>query len=522
MGRYDRVIDPDAGDSLAMLVKWIRPGAAVLDVGAATGALGQYLSHQRDCIVDGVERDIGAAALARRHYRRMVAADLDHSDLATLFPPRAYDYVVCADVLEHLQRPERVLASARSLLREGGSLLISIPNAAYAPFLAELLGGQLQYRPVGLLDETHLRFVTRASLEQMLVAAGFATAALERVVKPPHESEFGAGYLEALPPAVRLFLEQSQEAYTYQFVVHAVLREEQHPDGMAAGGEQPFALPLRFVARLYWRTEDSPYAADRQVQALGEIGAGPQTLRFALPQKAGRVAGLLLELSDRETILELRGLRVYGSEGLVWSWSGLAEDLRRAAHERMTFVEREAPGTGVQAVVWAREPRLELPVGREELARCEGGCTVEAEVGWPLSPEYRQVLDHLRGRFAELTTVQEQVKDLTAERDRLGVLLEDRLRLLQETERAREEAVQERDRALGLLEERLALLQETERAWEEAVQERDRALGLLEERLVLLQTVSRQAQELEAEREQLRQRVEEKEVIEEPAGRDSP
>jgi 2-polyprenyl-3-methyl-5-hydroxy-6-metoxy-1,4-benzoquinol methylase len=513
-GRYARVIDPEAADSLALLVRWIRPGSTVLDVGTASGALGRFLREHRQCVLDGVERDLASAALARRHYRRLVIADLDRSGLASLAPAGAYDYVVCADVLEHLREPLEVLRAARGLLREGGHLLISIPNVAYAPLLAELLGGQLRYRPVGLLDESHLHFVTRASLEQMVEAGGFALADLARVVKPPHESEFDSRYLEALPPAVRGFLEQAEEAYTYQLLVDAVVREQQagrQPAGRAiepARASSPPAsprwpLPLRFVARLYWRSGDSPYEAGRQVEVLGEIGAGLQTLRFTLPPETGKVAGLLLELTDRETILELRGLRVHGPAGRVWDWSGSAEELRRAPHERMDFVERSAPGTGVQALILAREPRLELPLGGEALARCEGGCAVEAEVSWPPSPEYMQVLGGLQDRFEDLAAAQDRLAEMTAERDRLGLLLDERLRLLRETEKAWKEAVADRDRLGTLLDERLRLLQATEKARQEAVADRDRLGLLLDERLRLLQEAEQAWQEAVADRDRL-------------------
>jgi len=446
--RYDRVVDPEAADSLGRLARRIRPGTSVLDVGTASGALGRYLGGRPGCVVDGVERDLGAAALARRHYRRLVVADLDLSHPAGLAPPKTYDYVVCADVLEHLRDPGRVLAGLRGLLREGGQLLISIPNAGYAPFLAELLAGELRYRPVGLLDETHLRFVTRASLERMIAAAGFAAVALERVVRPAHESEFDTRSLEALPPAVRLFLDRSSEAYTYQFVVQAAPRGEGLPESPAEVEGERWPLPLRFVARLYWRPAGAAFDPERQVQALGEIGAGRQTLRFTLPPEAGPVAGLLLEPADRPAVLGLQALRVHGPAGPAWSWSGRAEDLSRSPHERITFVERDG-GEGVEAVVWAAEPRLELPLDGVELA---GGCTVEAEIGWPPSPEYMRMLETLSGRFAE-------VGGLIAERGRLGALLEERLRLLRQTEGAWREAVRERDRALVLLDERLALLE---------------------------------------------------------------
>lgn len=501
-GLYERSVDPAGEDSLAKLVRWIRPGSTVLDVGTAGGALGEYLSRRLNCTADGVERDLGAAALARRHYRRLVVADLERSDLGDIFPAGAYDYVVCADVLEHLREPGKVLASARGLLRPGGHLLVSIPNIGFAPFLAELLGGQWRYRPVGLLDETHLRFVTRDSLEEMLGEAGFSVAAWERVVKPAHESEFGTVYLEALPPAVRLFLDHLPEAGTYQFIVDAVEEPDQGARADLPAVPQRRPLPLSFVARVFWRSEGSSYAEERQVRALGEIGAGLQTLRFDLPP-VGRLGGLLLEPADRETILDLQGLRVYGPETLVWTWDGSLEELRRAGHDRLTLVEREA-GMGLQLVIHAREGRLELPLGTGDLARCDQGCRVEADLSWPLSPDYLRALDRLQGSFTEQAAAEQEATALLAERDRLGALLDERLRLLQETEEARHLAVAERDRAVVLLDERLALLEDVTRQARELTVERDRAVELLDERLALVQALTRQVAELEAERLQQR------------------
>jgi 2-polyprenyl-3-methyl-5-hydroxy-6-metoxy-1,4-benzoquinol methylase len=84
--------------------------------------------------------------------------DLDQVDLRDIFVGEQYDCIVCADVLEHLKSPERVLEQCRHLLKPGGRLLTSVPNAAYCGLLAELLLGEFRYRDEGLLDRTHLRF----------------------------------------------------------------------------------------------------------------------------------------------------------------------------------------------------------------------------------------------------------------------------------------------------------------------------------------------------------------------------
>ncbi|TMA14069.1 MAG: hypothetical protein E6J85_21755, partial [Deltaproteobacteria bacterium] len=52
--RYDRVVDLAGNDSLAGIARLVLAGSSVLDLGAATGALGRALSEGKGCVVDGV------------------------------------------------------------------------------------------------------------------------------------------------------------------------------------------------------------------------------------------------------------------------------------------------------------------------------------------------------------------------------------------------------------------------------------------------------------------------------------
>ncbi|NOK07206.1 methyltransferase domain-containing protein, partial [Myxococcus xanthus] len=142
--------------------------ATLLDLGCGSGALGQYLAETRGAVSDGVTWSEAEAAHARPHYRRVAVEDLETCDLVTLFTGQRYDYIVCADVLEHLRRPEQILDQCRELLAPEGRLLISVPNAGYCGLVAELLQGEFRYREEGLLDRTHLRFFTRRSLARFL------------------------------------------------------------------------------------------------------------------------------------------------------------------------------------------------------------------------------------------------------------------------------------------------------------------------------------------------------------------
>lgn len=101
------------------------------------------------------------------------------------------DAISFLDVLEHLEDPLSALVKARRLLGPGGKLLISVPNAGYWPVVRDLLAGRLDYLPVGIVCQTHLRFFTANSLEHLLHDADFDLVALRRH-GPPASPELGS------------------------------------------------------------------------------------------------------------------------------------------------------------------------------------------------------------------------------------------------------------------------------------------------------------------------------------------
>jgi hypothetical protein len=224
---YRRTLEPDSQTSLAKLARRVRPGSRVLDLGAGPGVLGRHLVEALDCTVDGVEYNPTAAAEAAPWYRHLECADLESIALNEIFAGQRYDCIICADILEHLRRPGAVLAQCPRLLAAGGRVLASVPNAAHAGLIAELLAGDFRYRPEGLLDETHLRFFTCASLLRLLEEHGLRSVALDATVVELSQSEFAdqwvaGGWAETLPPAVIRALLDRPEALIYQFIVTAV------------------------------------------------------------------------------------------------------------------------------------------------------------------------------------------------------------------------------------------------------------------------------------------------------------
>jgi O-antigen biosynthesis protein len=151
----------------------------------------------------------------------VVVGDLDSMDLAEAFPGETFDVIVFGDVLEHLRDPLPTLRQARTMLSPGGSVVVSVPNIAHGSVRLALLRGKFPYGPLGLLDNTHLRFFTRDGLEDLMREAGLVMIDTRRSVAGIFETELGVK-AEDYDPALVAQIEEDLDATTYQFVVRAV------------------------------------------------------------------------------------------------------------------------------------------------------------------------------------------------------------------------------------------------------------------------------------------------------------
>ncbi len=121
----------------------------MLDLGCRYGALTR--SYLQGNEVVGVDVDREALVEAAKLGVETVWADLDEP---LPFPDESFDCVVLGEVLEHLRFPAEAVAEARRVLRPGGVLLGSVPNAYRLKSRLRFLLG----RPPEFADDpTHLR-----------------------------------------------------------------------------------------------------------------------------------------------------------------------------------------------------------------------------------------------------------------------------------------------------------------------------------------------------------------------------
>lgn len=166
--KYNFDLELVNNNSLLLILQQIKPGSAVLEFGPANGRLTKYLKQELNCDVYLAELDEEAGKEALEYGKALVVGDIENYEWYDEYREIKFDYILFADVLEHLRDPKSVLEKSKLLLKQGGSFLLSVPNMAHNSVLIDLMRNELCYTNVGLLDNTHIHFFTYNSLERML------------------------------------------------------------------------------------------------------------------------------------------------------------------------------------------------------------------------------------------------------------------------------------------------------------------------------------------------------------------
>ena len=156
----------------------LRNGIKVLDVGCGYGAAGQVLKTKCKAEVHGIEINHSAAVKARIHYDSVINGNIEQDEFS--FGANYFDFIICADVLEHLSDPWRALRRLKNYLKNDGLLVASIPNIRNANTIIQLLDGSFDYQEFGVLDDTHLRFFTYHSSIRLFERSGFK---VEKIIR---------------------------------------------------------------------------------------------------------------------------------------------------------------------------------------------------------------------------------------------------------------------------------------------------------------------------------------------------
>jgi 2-polyprenyl-3-methyl-5-hydroxy-6-metoxy-1,4-benzoquinol methylase len=162
----------------------LRNGIKVLDVGCGYGGAGKLLKTKYKAEVHGIEINHSAADKARLHYDSVIRGNIEQDEM--FFEANYFDFIICADVLEHLSDPWRTLRRLKKYMKDDGQLAASIPNIRNAHTIIQLIDGSFDYQEFGVLDDTHLRFFTYRSSIRLFERSGFK---VEKIIRKENYSD---------------------------------------------------------------------------------------------------------------------------------------------------------------------------------------------------------------------------------------------------------------------------------------------------------------------------------------------
>lgn len=224
---YDFSFDQNSENSNAIIAERIQSGKDVLEFGPAYGRLTRFLKEAKNCVVDIVEMNAESGESAAR-YARYACIGVDEGNIekdiwSEQLKGQTYDYIVFADVLEHLRSPETVLKKCYNLLRPNGAIICSVPNIAHASVIISLLNNDFPYNTTGLLDRTHISFFTNKTFRAMCKNCHYDVVYEHAIYSKVGTNEIPYHYGN-VPDAVENVLRFTENAEAYQYVFE--LRKE--------------------------------------------------------------------------------------------------------------------------------------------------------------------------------------------------------------------------------------------------------------------------------------------------------
>lgn len=155
------------------LLNMIKANTKVLEIGCATGYFTEELL-KKNCRVWAIEKDKNACKIAKKIQKAKIINCAIENIGTQIAQGKTFDYIILADVLEHLADPLSVLVELEKYLKPRGKMLISLPNVANFSIRFNLFFlGKFSYQDFGILDKTHLHFFTQKTGREIINQAGF-------------------------------------------------------------------------------------------------------------------------------------------------------------------------------------------------------------------------------------------------------------------------------------------------------------------------------------------------------------
>jgi len=225
-----------------LAVQRIPSGSKVADIGCASGYVARAL-FDKGCDVTGIDQ---YRPPAEAHVANFIQADLNSGEVPV--DAGAFDFVLLLDVIEHLRSPEEFVEALRSSQRQTKDVRVIVSTGNVAFFITRfmLLSGFFHYGARGILDLTHTRLFTFATLRKLFEQANYQIEEV-RGIPAPFPLALGDTALARLLVGLNRFLIKiSRSLFSYQiFMVARPLPSlEVLLEGAIASGESRSAVAM--------------------------------------------------------------------------------------------------------------------------------------------------------------------------------------------------------------------------------------------------------------------------------------
>jgi 2-polyprenyl-3-methyl-5-hydroxy-6-metoxy-1,4-benzoquinol methylase len=311
MSKYNFDLDLDSRNSLSLILKRVKPNSTVLEFGPANGRMTKYLKEEMGCTVYTVELDPEAAKDAAKYSEKIIVGNIEDYEWLEEYKDVSFDYIVFADVLEHLYYPQKVLEKAKELLNYEGSIIFSIPNIAHNVIIMELLENQFTYHDVGLLDNTHIRFFTKKSLDKLVEEIGLHKVYESAVLVSPLQTEFHKNY-DDFDDGISEYLKSRKYAEVYQYIYELKLV----PEKLELDLEEYMSLKLYYDDGMGFN-EESVVGTD--------VSKNDKKVVFDLSSLPRKVRRLRIDPTEQAIKLKIDHIKVDGQE-VVFTHNGIDDE----------------------------------------------------------------------------------------------------------------------------------------------------------------------------------------------------
>ncbi|MGG5332000.1 O-antigen biosynthesis protein [Enterococcus sp. AZ163] len=214
--KYDFDLSLDEQTSVGKIISQINENSRVLEFGPGNGRMTNYLIHEKKCEVSIVEFDTVLYDHVMSVAQNGFLGNIEEYKWVDYFAGQKFDYIIFADVLEHLTNSEEALRQARHFLAKDGEILITFPNIAHNSVLIDLFNNKLDWKQYGLLDRTHNSFYTQNGFYDLFNRLDLHVRREDYTYAQVGQNEIETSY-DQLPTPVRYSFKNRPFGEVYQY-----------------------------------------------------------------------------------------------------------------------------------------------------------------------------------------------------------------------------------------------------------------------------------------------------------------